>query len=344
MMILRWAAKAILAVALITPVEVLAQEAQPDQDEDPIPAASAVPLVSNLTPLSADRPIVAFPTLQRRLERSDAKLFSRAGEAISAAPTTDQTVAVVSQTCGAGKASLTDGWQVFAYSLDRNAAIALNLFGTAELAASDKVILYHFTWYNDVLDVDGAITARCGSGVQLALRATNLSASAQVTLPALAASTQLGLASVEYRISTFGISGAPIDAASPSAGSVGRFDAQAYAELMGSIDKVRLAGAAGTNVLFTPRIIAMPNGGESTTALRQTLVEVTALRHLAKGSSCATARAAIPGRNGETDAFVDQFYKSFARPRVCATIGGGVRQAERDRATSELTRFGIAVN
>lgn len=334
----------VVATTLILPVTTRAQEAHLDLDDDPLPAAVAMPLVSDLTPLAADRPVVAFPTLQRRLERSDAKLFSIAGEAVSAAPTTEQLATVATQTCGAGKASLTDGWQVFAYSLDRNAAIALNLFGTGELSATDKVIIYHFTWYQDVLDADGTVTARCGSGVQLALKATNLSASAQVTLPALAASTQLGLASVEYRLSTFGLSGPPIDAAAPAAGAVGRFDAQAYAELMSSIDKVRLAGTTGTNVLFTPRIIAIPNGGESTTGLRQTLIEITALRHLARGSSCSAARAAIPGRNGETDAFVDQFYKSFARPGVCGVIGGGVRQAERDRAALELTRFGIPVN
>src|SRR3546814_11476520 len=97
--------------------------------------------------------------------------------------------------------------------------------------------LFRATWYKDILGEEGQIVGRCGSGVQLTLKAANLKADAQITLPALAASTKLGLALVEYRPSTFGISGSVIDKAAQRAGDVRKFDAQAYAELRRSIDQ-----------------------------------------------------------------------------------------------------------
>src|ERR1700733_12092724 len=59
-------------------------------------------------------------------------------------------------TCPTNKAGLTDGYQVFVYSLSSDAAASLSLFAKADISINDKVLLYYFMWYKDILDTSGA--------------------------------------------------------------------------------------------------------------------------------------------------------------------------------------------
>lgn len=249
-----------------------------------------------------------------------------------------------SLSCPSDKNGLTDGWQVFAYTLDRNAAVSLNLYASADLAASDKVILYHYIWYKDLTNDDGKLIARCGAGVSLSLKASKLTAETKLNLPSLAASTQLGLTEVEYKLGTFGISGSAIDNAAPPAGLVGRFDANSYAALISAIDKVQAAGkATDATVKFTPKLVAIPSSTPSS-ATRNMLIQVSALRHIARGWTCSKSKASIAARDSNTDDLVDQFYRSYTRPLVCNAIGGGPRDSDKAKAKNELATYGISVN
>lgn len=300
------------------------------------------PEASTLMPLSQIQPDISeLGRLAQSLQANRAAMFA-SGEKIAIVPSDQQIVAAAGADCGTSINDLTDGWKIFTYNLDRNAALSLNLFGPMDLTASDKVIVYHFMWYKDVFDEQNILVGRCGAGVELVLKSSSLSSTVNITLPAIAASTELGQSQVQYSLATFGVSGTAINAAIPSASAVGKFDTQAYAALMGAIDKVQVAGAAGTNVTFAPKLVAMP-GGVSPSEVDGALIRVTALRQIARGASCSTARAAIPNRSSTTDGMVDNFYRGFTHPNVCSMFGN-VSASERQRAATTLGTFGIPVN
>lgn len=300
------------------------------------------PEPSTLMPLGQIQPDISeLGRLAESLKANRAAIFA-AGERIAIGPSDQQVTAAAATDCGDSINDLTDGWKIFTYNLDRNAALSLNLFGPMDLAASDKVIVYHFMWYKDVFDGENVLVGRCGAGVELVLKSSSLNATVEFTLPAIAASTELGQSQVQYSLATFGVSGTAINAAIPQASAVGKFDTQAYAALMGAIDKVQAAGAAGTNVTFAPKLVAMP-GGVSPAEVDGALIRVTALRQIARGASCSAARAAIPNRSSTTDGMVDNFYRGFTHANVCSMFGS-VSASERQRAISTLGRFGIPVN
>lgn len=302
------------------------------------------PEASTLVPVAqVESDISALGLSAQRLKANNAMMFS-AGEMMAVLPSERQISLAAATECGSSITDLKDGWKIFAYNLDRNAALALNLFGPMDLSASDKIIVYHFMWYKDIFDSENAIVGRCGAGVELVLKTSSLNASVEITLPAIAASTQLGQSQVQYSLSTFGVSGSAINAAIPQASAVGKFDTQAYAVLMGAIDKVQLAGQAGANITFTPRLVAMPGAGATAGEVDEALIRVTALRQIARGASCSAARAAVPNRSSTTDGIVDNFYRGFTRPNVCSVFGAGVNQSERQRAAASLTGFGLPVN
>src|SRR5690606_3463354 len=160
--------------------------------------------------------------------------------------------------CPTNKAGLTDGYQLFTYSLTNDAASSLSLWAKAEIKASDKVVLYQFAWYKDLLNADGSINARCGSGVMLALKISDANVDMSLELPTLAATAQLGRSFITYKLNTFGLSGSAIDASIPNAASIGKFDTESYAALMQSIGKVQDSYKAAANELVvTPRLIAI---------------------------------------------------------------------------------------
>lgn len=247
--------------------------------------------------------------------------------------------------CPTDKAGLTDGWNLFTYSIDRNAAAMLNLYAKADVSASDKIVLYHFMFYKDIID-NGEVIARCGSGVSLALKISNFKADMSLDLPILAANAQLGQATIAYRLGTFGLAGSPIDAAAPAASQIGKFDTQSYAALMSAIDKIQAAGTKGTDVKFTPRLVQIIQEGNPATNegfSRVTLIQSFAIGRLAKGDKCATAKAAVPGRNAETDAIVERTYKAMMRSSACSTFDSGPNSSEKASAAADLAAFKISV-
>jgi hypothetical protein len=261
-------------------------------------------------------------------------------ELISVAPTPAQLSSVNALACPPDKAGLTDGWAAFAYSLDANAAVNLKFFAALEVSASDKFILYHFIWYKDLIDGGtGALTGKCGAGVSLVVKASNYKLGGQLTLPMLAASTQLGMAQTAYKIWTFGVSGPGVDGAIPLAARVGSFDANAYGALLTAIDKVQTAGLAA-DTKFVPRLVSIPNDGAVALDVRQALIEVGALKSIANGRRCSDAKGAIPDRNADSDASVERVYQSWLGAKACSG-NAPPSGSEKQRASRQISAFGL---
>jgi hypothetical protein len=229
------------------------------------------------------------------------------------------------------KASLTDGFQTFAYSLTREAAVSLNFWGSSDLSASDRVVLYQFAWYKDNVEQDGAVGSRCGAGVILALKVSNAKTTLDITLPTLAANAQLGQVSIQYKLSTFGLSGNAINAAIPSAAAIGKFDTESYAALMQSITSIQNSYKANaTELTVTPRLIsaAIPTSGpgfETTIA-----IQTFAINQLALGNSCRRAKDSVPDRDGISDGLVSEVYSSLGASCGILPPSGAIRQKARD--------------
>lgn len=279
----------------------------------------------------------------KALSESGSKLFIGGAFAEIAAAASEVSKAN-SITCPINKAGLTDGWNMFTYSIDRNAAAQLNLYAKADVSISDRIVLYHFMFYKDITD-NGEIVGRCGSGVSLALKISNFKADMSLDLPILAANAQLGQATISYKLGTFGISGRPIDEAAPPASQVGKFDTQSYAALMTAIDKVQSAGTAGTGVTFTPRLVQViqEDGASGESLSRVTLIQTVAIGSVARGDKCSSAKAAVPNRNAETDAIVERTYKAIMRSSACSTFDSGPNNSEKSKAMADLLSFNIKV-
>lgn len=301
---------------------------------------SLVPVLGSGDAPPPNERVLAGDTL-RRLASDSALVIGQESAPIDATPQQVNNASIM--TCPASAASaagLTDGWDMFSYSLDRNAAANLNLYASASMSAGDKIVLYQWMWYKDVLGTNGKLIGRCGSGISLALKARNLQANASLSLPFLAASAQLDTAEVEYRLGTFGISGPTINLAFPIASRVGEFNAQSYAELLSSIDKVQAAGNSATGVTFTPRIVALtadiPNAGMS----RQVMVQAFALKEISNGRKCGGAKSRVPARDASTDGLVEDVYRYVVGAGACkddiepnSTI--------KSKAAADLRTFGL---
>lgn len=252
------------------------------------------------------------------------------------------TAAVNRLTCPTDKAGLTDGFQNFSYSLTNDQAATLSFWGKGELSASDKVVLYQFAWYKDLIADDGSIAGRCGSGVMLSLRVSNLQGNLSLTLPTLAATAQLGQSSITYKLGTFGLSGAAIDAAIPNASTVGRFDTDAYAALLQTIAAIQAAyKSPAADFKATPRLIAASYPPQMTVgADLRAVVELLAIRQISKGKSCWDARSYIPNRDQNSDNIVADTYASVAGTS-CGYFDGKPNADTRGRAAALLSKYGL---
>lgn len=250
--------------------------------------------------------------------------------------------ALVRSTCPTNKSGLTDGFQVFTYSLTSDMAAALSFWGKSDLSATDKVVLYQFTWYKDILSADGSVEGRCGAGVMLALRVSNLQANLALTLPTLAATSQLGQSTITYKLGTFGLSGASIDAAIPNASTIGKFDTESYAALMQSISQVQTAYKSNSSdFVVTPRPIAVsfsvPTPGSDTTIA----IQAFAMRQIAQGKSCRDAKSPVPSRDSNTDGIVENVYLSVAG-KGCSVFSGSPDGDIQKKVTDLMALYGIS--
>lgn len=266
---------------------------------------------------------------------------------VNASPST--IAAATAKTCpnpATNTNALSDGFDTFIYNLDRNAAINITGgFASGTLNASDRVVLYRFMWYKDLLDSSGKLVGRCGSGIQLALRITNAGANLKAGLPFLAASSQLGVFEVEYRMNTFGLAGPGVNSAVPQASTVGQFNADSYAALLRSIDKIKdniITQGPANLITVTPRLIEIPNDSPVESFDRQVAVQARVLGLLSKGVKCSVAKARIPLRNNLTDNLVDSVYRSVLGGKACQD-DAVPPQAARESVAALLTELKINI-
>ncbi|MET3472052.1 hypothetical protein ABIC78_002580 [Novosphingobium sp. 1529] len=215
---------------------------------------------------------------------------------------------------------LSDGFETFSYNLDRNASVSLNAYASGELSGSDRVTLYRFMLYRDIADGSGRVIGTCGAGVQLAVRIRNASASINTSLPFLAANAQLGLAQVEYRMKTFGLSGPGVTSAVPLAAQLGQFNADSYAALLRTLDRIQTnlsSTSAADSITVAPRLVELVNDAPRVNFDRQVAVQTLALGQIQRGSKCAEARTKVPNRDATTDALIDEVYRSVVGGKAC---------------------------
>jgi len=243
--------------------------------------------------------------------------------------------------CPTNKAGLTDGYQLFTYSLTNDAAASLSFWGKDEIKTSDKVVLYQFAWYKDILNTDGSTDARCGSGVMLALKISDAQANLSLELPMLAATAQLGHSSISYKINTFGLSGKAIDDSIPSAAAIGKFNTESYATLMQSISKIQESYKAPSGELVvTPRLIALSypaltQGFDTTIA-----VQGYVLRQIADGKSCREAKSGSPDKDSNIDTVIENTYTAISG-KNCGLFGGKPSASTQNKAKALLAQYGL---
>lgn len=250
-------------------------------------------------------------------------------------------LAATTPLCPPDKAGLTDGFQVFTYSLTNDMAASLAFWGKGELSKSDKVILYQFAWYKDVLAADGSTEGRCGAGIMLVLRISNLQGDLSLTLPTLAATAQLGQSAITYRLGTFGLSGAAIDAAIPSASTIGKFDTESYAALLQTITSVQSAYKAGSaNFIVKPRPIAVSFPVMVQDADKRVAIQILTMRQIAQGKSCHDAKGSIPSHDQASDNIVADTYASITGSS-CGFFSSQPSAEIRAKEAAILKEYGI---
>jgi hypothetical protein len=222
--------------------------------------------------------------------------------------------------CPADKAGLTDGFIQTGYSLTRSAAIAMNLFVSAELNANDKAYLYHVMWYKDIKAPAGNVTTRCGSGIMLALKIVNAGGKISSSLPTFAANAELNLQEVSFKLFTVGLSGDAINNAIPAASRVGKFDADAYAAFLTGLDKVQSSVAANpmVGITFTPTIIAINNGEVANDIQINPAIQAAAVGAISQGKKCSDTQATIPPSDPSSRAAVAEVYKAWMGETACS--------------------------
>lgn len=246
--------------------------------------------------------------------------------------------------CPTEKSGLTDGYQLFTYSLTNDAAAALSFWGKAEIKASDKVVLYQFAWYKDVLAADASVDARCGAGVMLALKISDAQANASLELPTLAATAQLGQSAISYKINTFGLSGPAIDESIPSAAAIGKFNTESYAALMQSIGKIQDSYKAPAGQLtVTPRLIARSYPGISPGFDTTIAAQAFALRQVASGKKCRDAKMSSPDNDAGVSAIIENVYTALAG-KGCGYFDGPPSGDAQGNARALLAKYGLSAN
>lgn len=250
-------------------------------------------------------------------------------------------VAVAPPACPTDKTGLTDGYQLFTYSLTTDAASSLSIWAKGELKASDRVVLYQFAWYKDILNPDGTVDARCGAGVMLALKISSLQANLSLELPTLAATAQLGQSSITYKINTFGLSGNAIDESIPSASAIGKFNTESYAALMLSISKIQDSyKAPAGQLLVTPRIIAQSYPASTQGFDTTVAVQAFSLRQIASGKNCKEAKAVVPDKDANILSIIESTYTSISG-KGCGAFSAAPSPAIQTKANELLRRYGL---
>jgi hypothetical protein len=280
--------------------------------------------LSSQVALAQQAPMIPVLAIERDQPKSDNPLASAVSglNKMATYASSEASTSPVSNppgvTCPADLAGLTDGFKQFTYSLNRSAAASLNIYGAASLNASDRVVLYQFMFYKDIVDGSGKSVARCGAGISLALKVSNFEGKFSTSLPFLAATAQLQQAEVAYDLGTFGMSGAGVNAAIPTASRVGTFNADAYAALLQAIDGIQKAAATNMPpVVVTPRLVAIASDSPLIGFSRQISIQAMALAQISRGKKCSQAKTEITSRDGATDALIDELYTNAVGRKAC---------------------------
>ena len=192
-----------------------------------------------------------------------------------------------------------DQWLQHSFSLDANLAAELNIpFGFSGSAnGRQRVFVLESSRSKECTAADGATMVRYGVAVRLAVKASNLSAEMNLSLPLLAAETQIGRAQTESTLLVNGYVGTDL---APLLPKPGLFDVEKYAELMDAIGKIQeLINREVTNIRPVPLQVA-PRQGQEPDLVDQALGTVWALSRMADGDSLqqATRDFPMPHRRG----------------------------------------------
>ncbi|HEX6371859.1 MAG TPA: hypothetical protein VF006_23250 [Longimicrobium sp.] len=154
---------------------------------------------------------------------------------------------------------LTGGYKLFQTSYRESMAASLGVIGIGEVSGRRDALVLQYHFFRIVRGqctinrVD--IPVVWGVGVASTLHIKELRGGAQTSsLPGIAASVELGRASVTMRMETAGLVGASIEEAFPRAQSVFDFGVQAYADWSLSLDKIRRL-MSDQSVTATPQLL-----------------------------------------------------------------------------------------
>ena len=209
-------------------------------------------------------------------------------------------------------AGLTDGWEVFNYSLKANAAIKLEFWGKHEIKVDDTVYIFNMAFYKACRDENGYVKKRYGSGIQLNLRATTHGVDASFSgLPAIAASTELNQAEVHYKLKTFGISGPKVIAAMPELS--GEYDIEMHVKLFNAIAAIRVA-ALDPSTTFTPDVLVTITSKEiADQQYVEAMAMVWALSSIKNGISSKESKKRSPADSAIAKNEIDRTYMSIMK-------------------------------
>ena len=152
---------------------------------------------------------------------------------------------------------LSGGMQKIFYMFNKDNAKNLSLFGgTAgtKLGKKESIVIVDFMQHKDLNDCD--IPTRYGVGVRLFLKIKKASRGIDLNnLPQLAASVQLGKASVQYTLQTIGVTGDKINALIPRS-ATNSFDVEGYAGVINAVDKIQSLIKDGVEgVIIDPQLV-----------------------------------------------------------------------------------------
>jgi hypothetical protein len=210
--------------------------------------------------------------------------------------------------CSMGIGCLTDGWQVFDYSLSWESAVKLGIItGGLEGAGNKKIFIHDFMFYKSDFDqADNRIV--WGAGIRLIIRARELNASAKFTsLPAIAASAEFSYSEASYNIQTVGLSGPKIGIAAPKVGS---YNIESYVNLMNAVNDIQRAALDLTTVV-KPQLIQL--NVQDGSYYIENIARTLALFRIASGTSCEDTKSTL-STNHESRAYdvITQVYNDMA--------------------------------
>lgn len=134
---------------------------------------------------------------------------------------------------------LSGGMQKIFYQINKDNAVNLSLFGGSGISLGKKemVVIVDFMQHKDLKCEDK--DTRYGVGVRLFLHIKKVSRKIDLNdLPNLAASVQLGKASVQYVFKTIGVTGNKINSLIPRS-STNTFDVEGYAGVVSAVDQIQ---------------------------------------------------------------------------------------------------------